>query len=487
LLPSPIPDEKGQPSLTLHRYGVGVDCHSRFFQVCVLIPDGTQIVKTERKVPALWPELRAAKAWILETLREHGLDVSPSDLRYTCESTGQYHMPLCLAWRGHPAIINPSDTSHVRRKTDRLDAEKLAQHSLHGLWRESWMAPDEIQELRVLANQRSKLVAERSRLTNRINSDLLRFGHTVGQLGKINGPVVRALIEDFCANGSVSIHRDHFSDTRIPAGVILVFDQRWKRIDALDQEIKLIEELCIKQTDALTWRIGAGRTASGCQLRSNLQSIPGVGTQTVTTWLGEVGDITRFASVNKLLAYAGLDPTDQISAGKVTGTKTRKGNARLHGALRHAARAMLGRAPSCQFSVWARGYMGRHSRASKSKATRALARRVGKALYYCHLKNEPFDDSGYHALLSESSYPLCPTEEMGLSAGVVRILKGNGLRTSRQVVAAFYSDLGRRPGCGKVTVQAVATWINSHTNRSRDATRRPKGTKPSKSLPPPEG
>jgi len=486
-LPSPIPDGQGQPSLTLHQYGVGVDCHSRFFQVCVLIPDGTQIVKIEQKVPALWPALRAAKAWILETLRTHGLDVSPSDLRYTCESTGEYHMPLCLAWRGHPAIINPSDTSHVRRKTDRLDAVKLAQHSLHGLWRESWIAPDEIQELRVLANQRSKLVAERSRLTNRINGDLLRFGHTVGQLGKINGSVVRALIEDFCTTGSVSIHRDHFSDTRIPAGVIFGFDQRWKRIDALDQEIKSIEELCMKKTDALTWRIGASRTASGCQLRSNLQSIPGVGTQTVTTWLGEVGDITRFASVNNLLAYAGLDPSGQISAGKVTGTKTRKGNARLHGALRHAARAMLSRAPSCKFSMWARGYMGRHSRARKSKAIRALARRVGKALYYCHLKNEPFDDSGYHALLSESSYPFCPTEEMGLSARVVGILKGNGLHTSRQVVDAFYSDLGRRPGCGKVTVQAVATWITSHTNRSRDGIRRPKGTKPSKSLPAPEG
>jgi transposase len=484
LLSSPKPEAEGQPSLTLHRYGVGVDCHSRFFQVCILIPEGAEILKVERKVPATWPELRAAKDWALETLRAHGLDVSPSDLRYTCESTGQYHMPLCLAWRGHPAIINPSDTSHLRRKTDRLDAEKLARHSLHGLWRESWMAPDEIQELRVLANQRSKLVAERTRLTSRINSDLLRFGHTIGQLGKLNGPVVRASIEDFCTNGSVSLHRDHFSEARIPAGVIFVFDQRWKRVDALDQEIKLIEKRCLQRVDALTWRIGGGRTASGCQLRSNLQSIPGVGTQTVTTWLAEVGDITRFDSVNKLLAYAGLDPSSQISAGKVTGTKARKGNARLHGALRHAARAMLSRAPSCKFAIWARGYMGRHSRAGKLKAIRALARRVGKALYYCHLKNEPFDDSGYHALVSESSYPLCPVEEMGLSARVVGILKGNGLQTSRQVVDAFYSDLGRRPGCGKVTVQAVATWITSHTNRSRDATRRPT---PSQSLASPEG
>jgi transposase len=435
----------------------------------------------------LWPELRAAKAWIVRALMDHDIDVSPSDLRYTCESTGQYHMPLCLAWRGHPAIINPSDTGHVRRKTDRLDAEKLAQHSLHGLWRESWMAPDEIQELRVLAIQRSKLVAERSRLTNRINSDLLRFGHVVGQLGKINGPVVRGLIEDFCANGSVAVHRDHFSDIRIPPGVVLVFAQRWKRVDALDQEIKAIEDRCIKQADELTWRIGQGRTACGRQLRPNLESVPGVGTQTVITWLGEIGDITRFGSANKLLAYSGLDPSEQISAGKVTGTKVRKGNARLHVALRNAARAMLGRAPACKFAMWARGYMGRHSRAGKSKAVHALARRIGKALYYCHLKNEPFDDSGYQGLLSESSYPLCPVEEMGLGARVVGILKGNGLQTSRQVVDAFYSDLGRRPGCGKITVQAVATWINEHRDRSRDRTRKPKGKEASASRPHPEG
>ena len=160
------------------------------------------------------------------------------------------------------------------------------------------------------------------------------------------------------------------------------------------------------------------------------------------TWLAEIGDITRFGSVNKLLAYGGLDPSDQISAGKVTGTKTRKGNARLHGALRNAARAMLTHAPSCKFSMWARAYMGRHSRGGKSKAIHALARRIGKALYYCHLKNEPFDDSGYHALLSESSYPLCPVEEMGLSAGVVRILKGNGLRD----VAAGRRRVLQRPG-----------------------------------------
>ena len=47
-MPSPISDGKGQSSLTLHRYGVGVDCHSRFFQVCALIPKGTEIVNERR-------------------------------------------------------------------------------------------------------------------------------------------------------------------------------------------------------------------------------------------------------------------------------------------------------------------------------------------------------------------------------------------------------------------------------------------------------
>ncbi len=368
----PLCDGKGQPSLELNQYGVGVDCHSGFFQICILIPSGREYQKLERKVPALWDELRTANAWVLCALRESGIDVAPNELRYTCESTGQYHMPLCLRWKGRPSVINPSDTSHIRRKSDRLDAQKLAQHSLNGLWRESWMAPDGIQELRVLAIQGGKLIGERTRLSNRINGDMLRFGHTIGQVGQINGSVVRPLIEDFCRHGKVGLHREFFSDLAIPPGVSLVFDQRWKRIDEIDREIKTIEQACINLVDSREWCLGGGRQARGSELRKSLESIPGVGTWTAIVWLAEVGDIARFATVNHLIAYAGLDPSGEISAGKVVDTKVRKGNARLHYALRNAARAMLRHAPSCQFSVWARAYLGRQSRGGKSKAIHAL-------------------------------------------------------------------------------------------------------------------
>ena len=223
---------------------------------------------------------------------------------------------------------------------------------------------------------------------------MLRFGHTIGQLGKINGSVVRPLIEDFCRNGKVSLHGEFFSDIAIPPGVSLVLDQRWKRIDEIDQEVKTIETACVNQVDSLEWSIGGGRPKSGSELRKNLESIPGVGMWTAVVWLAEVGEILRFATTNRLIAYAGLDPSDGISAGKVVNTKVRKGNARLYGALRNAGRAMLTQTPSCQFSIWARAYLGRQSRGGKSKALHALARRLCRAMYYCHLNNEALMSQG---------------------------------------------------------------------------------------------
>ena len=42
---------------------------------------------------------------------------------------------------------------------------------------------------------------------------------------------------------------------------------------------------------------------------TQLTSIPGVGVVLAATILSEIGDISRFSSADKLLAYAGLDPT----------------------------------------------------------------------------------------------------------------------------------------------------------------------------------
>ena len=110
----------------------------------------------------------------------------------------------------------------------------------------------------------------------------------------------------------------------------------------------------------------------GSELRKNLESIPGVGMWTAVVWLAEVGEILRFATTNRLIAYAGLDPSDGISAGKVVNTKVRRGMPDCTAGC-GTLPAMLTQTPRCQFSIWARAYMGRQSRGGKSKAIHALA------------------------------------------------------------------------------------------------------------------
>ena len=109
LLSSPHCKGQEQHQLKLNDYGLGVDCHSRFFQICLLVNTGKSLVTNEITVRAVWPELMKAKQTVLSILAVHGVCVGEDDLRYTLESTAQYHKPICLAWRGRPSIINPAE------------------------------------------------------------------------------------------------------------------------------------------------------------------------------------------------------------------------------------------------------------------------------------------------------------------------------------------------------------------------------------------
>ena len=68
----------------------------------------------------------------------------------------------------------------------------------------------------------------------------------------------------------------------------------------LEQILSLAE-----QADLIEKRIASLLKESDSQLTS----IPGIGTVLAATILSEIGDISHFSSADKLLAYAGLDPS----------------------------------------------------------------------------------------------------------------------------------------------------------------------------------
>ena len=122
-----------------------------------------------------------------------------------------------------------------------------------------------------------------------------------------------------------------------------------------------------------------------------LQSISGVGQILALTILYEIGDITRFESVQNFASYSRLVKCKAESAGKTYGTSGNKiGNAHLKWAFSEAAILYLRNNES------GKKYIAKmEKRMPKSKALSALAHKLGRSVYYM-LKNQTvFDEDRF--------------------------------------------------------------------------------------------
>ena len=168
-------------------YGIGIDCHSKFIEVCVRYRNGRTIKKAQGHFSTCWDDLVAARDWcidILSTKADPAPDLS-EPLHYLVESTANYHMPLCMAWQGRPTIINPTIAGATKRKTDVLDSRLPALHDQINIWRECYIPSGDVKVLRVMISQRERCIRDATVSGNRINNILTRFGVTVGSSGSV--------------------------------------------------------------------------------------------------------------------------------------------------------------------------------------------------------------------------------------------------------------------------------------------------------------
>ena len=84
-------------------------------------------------------------------------------------------------------------------------------------------------------------------------------------------------------------------------GVSFLADAARLQMDCLLQQIDLRQQQVAQLDDAIAKLMD--------QIPQYITSIPGIGPVTGAAILGEIGDIHRFESVEKLVAYAGIDPT----------------------------------------------------------------------------------------------------------------------------------------------------------------------------------
>lgn len=107
------------------------------------------------------------------------------------------------------------------------------------------------------------------------------------------------------------------------------------QIQMLIEQIQMLE----KQIDLLDTDI----TNIMEELKSPISSIPGIGIWLGSIIISEIGDVTRFSSATKLLAFAGLDPSVRQSGNfNASNTKmSKRGSKHLRYAINRAAQTII--------------------------------------------------------------------------------------------------------------------------------------------------
>ena len=258
---------------------------------------------------------------------------SQDKIKVGLEATGHYSYNLLgfLFDNGLTTyVLNPLRTNLYRKslslrktKTDRVDARTIASMLLSDAGLKPYTSTAyHNEELKSLTRYRFDKVKERAKLKSSISRLVcILFPELEKLVPTLHMASVYALLEEF--PGAKQIAGAHL--TRLKALLETASKGRYKRDVALQirdaarnsigsrmpakslelqHTIRLIREL-----DTEISEIENQIQSIMKELHSPITTIPGVGFRMAAMILAEVGDFTRFASPDKLLAYAGMSPS----------------------------------------------------------------------------------------------------------------------------------------------------------------------------------
>ena len=450
----------------LRSYGVGIDCHSKFISICVHVRNNHKILRYSCEADTDWNSLVLAKQWVLDTIQKHSDPVPDlsQPLHYVIEATSTYHMPVVRAWQGLPSVINPMIAGAAKKKTDKLDAERLSFHDLTEVWESSYVPSDDIQELRVLIAERDHFLKLATQCSNRINNIIVRFGLTIGRGSSVTkNPDIRALLEDLISD-SPSAH-DNICPLSLPPDIKHLIRLEYRYYDEFTSQADYFLQLIRQKVLSMEWETKDG-SLSGDEMVRLLCTTPGVGEITCFTWLAYIGTPNRFRNAKALAAYAGLDPSLKVSAGKVTSTKKRGGCQILHKILVAGADRIM-RNHSEAFGRW--GYQMAISSGKWKKGSNAVGRKMCTAMYYMMLTAQEFSYKNYNIMKDAVIFDISVNDLPLLNSDFkryIRILHDHKIHTTADLITAYLScSLGSIKGLGRkffVTLQDFVSNQNKY-------------------------
>jgi transposase len=279
---------------------IGLDVHREFAQVAIwqdgVVRDAGRIATTP------------------EALRLFADSLAASD-EVALEATGNTHAIVKLLRRRVARVVvsNPHKTRAIaesRVKTDKVDAQILAQLLAADYLPEVWVADEDTQARRRQVARRAHLVRQRTRLKNQVQSILHR------------NLVPRCPAADLFGRKG----RAWLAEQELPADERQAVVALLRQLDFHGEELRLIDA-------------ALARVTLGCADTKRLMTIPGVDVTVAMSITAAVGDFSRFDSPNKLVRYLGLNPRVKQSGEQPAahGRIAKQGRAHARGMLVEAA------------------------------------------------------------------------------------------------------------------------------------------------------
>lgn len=316
----------------------GIDVSKKFSDMCILSPENKVFARIK-----IYHDLTSMeKASDILREAENKFYAKPV---LVMEATSHYHLILFQFFDalGYEVIVvNPLQSSSMKnfeirkRKTDKVDAFKLAMLYRTRTLRPSQIPLDALRALRLLCRERTELLNDVTRYKNRLTSFLDQiFPDYHKVFSDIGGITSRAVLNQYPTPrillaadrkhlveliANVSGHGYKFASRKTDlliqtaqtacllglhsAGDASVIISAVSMLDTLYEGVRQIEQTM----DELVIQVP--------EMQRNeklLQSIPGIGKYTSRTILAEMGDISLFHKPKQLAAYFGLDPSERQS------------------------------------------------------------------------------------------------------------------------------------------------------------------------------
>lgn len=288
--------------------------------------------------------------------------VRPDEIKIGLEATGIYseNLSVFLRRKGfNVTTINPlllkkhqCATTLRKTKTDKADAKGIAQFIAEEGFQPDLPVSYHIQELKSLTRARFSFVQDRSALKNKVKRlVVLLFPELLEQFSDIFGTSATALLKQYPSAAKLAAcHTDTLaallrknSRGRFGRAKAEHLKQLAKSSIGNHSPARAMElEMLLARIDLLSVQIGEYDKqikAIMDQLDSPVMTIPGIGYTLGATIVAEIGNINRFSSPAKLLAFAGLEPSIYQSGKFVpaSGRMVKRGSPFLRWALLQAA------------------------------------------------------------------------------------------------------------------------------------------------------